>query len=70
MKKLMKMRSLRMLLFATKNHRKSCEEQMDFLRNPDERPCAKVCGKAVENWRISGGTEAEKTLTSPTMPRI
>jgi len=56
-----------MLIFATKIHRKSCEEPMDFLRNPDERACAKACGKAVEKWRISGGTEAEKALPNPTM---
>jgi hypothetical protein len=62
----MKMRSPELMISTTRNHGKSCEELMDFLRNRHERPCAKVCGKTVENWRISGGTAWEKIVTDTT----
>jgi hypothetical protein len=39
---------------------------MDFLRNQRERVCAKLCGKVVGNWWISGGTESENIVTGTT----
>jgi hypothetical protein len=49
-----------MLISPTKIRRKSCVKAADFLRKVEGERCAKPCGKAVEKWRISGGTLAEK----------
>jgi hypothetical protein len=66
-KKLMKKIALWLLISHTTTLRKRAGESVDFLRKQRNLRCVKACGNREENWRISGGSVAEKLLPDAAM---
>jgi hypothetical protein len=60
-KKLMKIQAATLLIICMEIMFKTAGEGADLLRNLQKRPCAKACGKAGGNQRISGGGLAENS---------